>query len=196
LTQIRYGLAISLAYSSWEEGSILLAQVISICLRCAYTKGEGGSAPCGYSETGSLIRSTNFTFVEGEEIPGYSPMERGGDHPPLQTPAATSTPATGAALQGAAVQGAAVTEGTPGSNQESTPRDQFRSSEVSAALKGIRTLKEIYTGRGLEFFAISSYLGPFPPLLMAATGKLHPRHRGKKEEKQKNIKRKENFSNI
>ncbi len=109
-----------------------------------------------YSETGSLIRSTNFTFAEGEEIPSYSPMERGGDHPPLQTPAATSTPATGAAVQGAAVQGAAVqgaalqgaaeqgaavqgaavSEGTLGSNQESTPRDQFRSSEVNAVLKG------------------------------------------------------------
>jgi hypothetical protein len=136
--------------------------MISTCLRCAYRKGEGGSAPCGYtvySETGSLIRSTNFTFAEGEKIPSYSPMERGGDHPPFQTPAATSTPATGAA-----VQGAAVSEGTPGSNQESTPRDQFRSSEVSAVLKGVRTLKEIYTGRGLEFFAISSYLGPFLPL--------------------------------
>jgi hypothetical protein len=53
----------------------------------------------------------------------------------------------GAAEQGAPEQGAAVSEGTPGSNQESTPRDQFRSSEVSAALKGVRTLKEIYTGR-------------------------------------------------
>jgi hypothetical protein len=110
--------------------------IISTCLRCAYRKGEGGPAPCGYSETGSLIRSTNFTFAEGEEIPSYSPMERGGDHPPFQTPAATSAPATGAAVQGAAVQGATVqgatvSEGTPGSNQESTPRDQFRSSEVS-----------------------------------------------------------------
>jgi hypothetical protein len=33
---------------------------------------------------------------------------------------------------------------------------------VSAALKGVRTLKEIYTGRGLEFFCYIVLLGSFP----------------------------------
>jgi hypothetical protein len=86
-----------------------------------------------------MTRSTNFTFAEGEEILSYTPMERGGDHSPFQTPTATSTPATGAAVHGAVVQGATVSKDTPGSNQESTPRDQFRSSEVSECQKDVAT---------------------------------------------------------
>ncbi len=37
-----YSLAISLAYRSEEEGGILLVQMISTRLRCAYRKGGGG----------------------------------------------------------------------------------------------------------------------------------------------------------
>jgi hypothetical protein len=36
-----YGLAISLAYPSGEEGGVFLVQMIYTCLRCAYRKGGG-----------------------------------------------------------------------------------------------------------------------------------------------------------
>ncbi len=47
LTQIWYGLAISLAYSSGEADGILPVQMISTYLCCAYR--GGGSAPCVYA---------------------------------------------------------------------------------------------------------------------------------------------------
>jgi hypothetical protein len=40
-----YGLAISLAYLSGEEGGNFLVQVISTCLRYKYRKGGGGRHP-------------------------------------------------------------------------------------------------------------------------------------------------------
>jgi hypothetical protein len=42
MSQIWYGLALSLVYPSGDEGGNFLVQMISTCLRYAYRKGGGG----------------------------------------------------------------------------------------------------------------------------------------------------------
>ncbi len=61
-----YGLAISLAYLSGEEGGLLLVHIKTTCLRRHPKEREGESAPCGQNQIQETISGP---FLSGWIVP-------------------------------------------------------------------------------------------------------------------------------